>query len=152
VINAEYSFTLPIAPEAAFSYFSNPENDPEWQDSCVECKMLDGSPQVGAHYNIVFSFLGRKMQFKALIVESDALRGVYGFRVVEGPFKYEGRYAFHPHPEGSRVDWRFDAEPGGFFGILPIGLIKKVLISQVEKDSGKLRKRLLAANAQAATV
>ncbi len=151
MINAEYTFTLPVTPDAAFAYLGNPANDAEWQSSCLECRLLDGPPQVGARYAIVFSFLGRRMQFQAVIAESDPVAGVYGFRVVEGPFLYEGRYTFRPHPEGTEVHWRFDAEPGGFFGILPVALIRKVLISQVEKDSGTLRKRFLAAQAQAAT-
>lgn len=151
MINAEYTFTLPLAPDAAFAYLSNPANDAEWQSSCLECRLLDGPPQTGARYAIVFSFLGRRMQFQAVIEQSDAAAGVYAFRVVEGPFQYQGRYTFHPHPEGTEVHWRFDAEPGGFFGILPVALIRKVLISQVEKDSGNLRKRFQAAAAQAAT-
>lgn len=151
MINAEYTFTLPLAPEAAFAYLGNPANDPEWQSSCLECRMLDEPPQAGARYAIVFSFLGRRMQFQALIEHSDPVAGLHAFRVLEGPFQYQGRYTFRPHPEGTEVHWRFDAEPGGFFGILPVALIRKVLISQVEKDSGNLRKRFQAAAAQAAT-
>lgn len=151
MINAEYRFTLPIAPEIAFDYLSNPENDSDWQSSCAECILLDDGPKVGCRYQIVFSFLGRKMNFQAEITDMD-VPNRYGFRVVEGPFKYEGRYHISSHPDGAEVHWQFDAEPGRFFGILPVGLIKKVLISQVEKDSTALRKRFLAESVLRASV
>jgi len=137
MIHAEYTYTLPVPPARAFAYLSNPANDKEWQASCVSAELLSAQPAVGCRYNIVFSFLGRKMQFVGEITTLQA-DSEYAFKVVDGSFYYEGRYSLRPHPDGTEVFWRFDAEPGKFFGILPASLLRKVLISQIEKDSTKL--------------
>ena len=39
----------------------------------------------------------------------------------------------NPRARGTHVYWRFDADPKGFFGIVPATLLRKVLVTQVEK-------------------
>jgi uncharacterized membrane protein len=141
MIFAEYFFHLPISPSVAFSYLANPENDPHWQSSCVSAKLSGATVQVGGGYHIVFNFLGRKMEFECEVtqVQPDS---EYAFKVLKGSFHYEGRYSFSPHANGTQVHWQFSAEPGKFFGILPASLLRKVLISQIEKDTVTLAKIL----------
>ena len=143
MIHADYTYTLPVAPAQAFAYLSNPANDSEWQNACVSAELLDPAPVVGCRYNIVFSLLGRKMKFvsEITLIEPDR---EYAFKVIDGSFYYEGRYSFRPHAHGTEVHWQFAAEPGNFFGILPASLLRKVLISQVEKDSVTLARLLKA--------
>jgi carbon monoxide dehydrogenase subunit G len=137
MIRAEYSHTLSVPRTVLFDYLSNPTNDLHWQASCVEARLLDGSAEVGSHYAIVFSFLGRRMNFECQItcVEAPAR---YGFRVLQGSFLYEGSYSLEEVDGGTRLSWQFDVEPGKFFGILPVSLLRKVLVSQVEKDFSRL--------------
>jgi carbon monoxide dehydrogenase subunit G len=143
VIHADYTYTLPVPPAEAFVYLSNPANESEWQSSCVSAELLGPAPVAGCRYNIVFSFLGRKMTFTSEITVSEPDRE-YAFKVIEGPFYIEGRYSLRPHTNGTEVRWQFGAEPGTFFGILPITLLRKVLISQVEKDFVTLARLLTA--------
>ena len=49
---------------------------------------------------------------------------LYAFKVVEDPFHYTGTYRFKPHPEGTWIEWVFEAEPGSF-GVLPPALLKR---------------------------
>ena len=49
---------------------------------------------------------------------------LYAFQVLEGPFYYKGTYRFKQHPEGTWIEWLFEAEPGGFFGVFPNALLK----------------------------
>lgn len=144
MIHAEYTFTLPVAPARAFAYMSNPASDTSWQSSCVSVELLGPVPAPGCRYRIVFSFLGRKMEFtgEITVLEPEC---EYAFKVIEGSFYYEGRYSLRPHADGTEVHWQFSAEPGKFFGILPASLLRKVLISQVEKDAVTLA-RLLSAD------
>lgn len=137
MIRAEYTYTLPAPPHVVFPYMANPVNDMEWQNSCTEAALLGPEPVVGCRYTIVFSFLGRKMQFLGEITDRVPERE-FAFKVIEGSFHYEGRYSFRPHPDGTEVHWVFDAEPGKFFGILPVSLVRKLLISQVQKDVATL--------------
>jgi hypothetical protein len=141
MIHADYIYTLPVSPAVAFSYLSNPGNDAEWQASCVSAELLGPVPKVGCRYNIVFSFLGRKMQFVGEITKLEADHD-YAFKVIDGSFYYEGRYTLRPHPVGTEVHWQFAADPGKFFGILPASLLRKVLISQIEKDAVTLARKL----------
>lgn len=140
MIRSEFTYTLPAPPELVFPYMANPANDVEWQNSCTEARLLGDAPVVGCRYAIVFSFLGRKMQFVGEITELVPERE-FAFKVVEGSFHYEGRYSFRPHPQGTEVHWVFDAEPGKFFGILPASLLRKLLINQVKNDVAILLKQ-----------
>lgn len=137
MIRCETRYTLPAPPDVVFDYMANPANDVQWQDSCVEARLLGPEPVAGCRYAIVFSFLGRKMQFTGEITERVPARE-FAFKVLEGSFHYEGRYSFRPHAEGTEVHWVFDAEPGKFFGILPASLLRKLLINQVQKDVARL--------------
>ncbi|XZG70409.1 SRPBCC family protein [Chitinibacteraceae bacterium HSL-7] len=143
MIHADHRYTLPVGPAEAFAYLANPGNDAEWQSSCEASELLGTAPVPGCRYRIRFSFLGRKMDFFAEITESTA-PSEYAFRVLEGSFYYEGRYSFRPADEGCEVHWQFSADPGRFFGILPASLLRKVLISQVERDVVNLRRHFAA--------
>lgn len=141
MIYADYRYTLPVSPSKAFAYLANPANDAQWQSSCSDVELLATHPDVGCRYKIVFNFLTRKMNFLAEITESTADRE-YAFKVIDGPFYYEGRYTLTPHQDGVEVYWQFAAEPGKFFGIIPATILRKVLVSQVENDVVRLREQL----------
>jgi Polyketide cyclase / dehydrase and lipid transport len=147
MINAEHRFTLPVTPEEAFSLLSDPAKDPEWQSACVETKLLDGQAKAGCRYEITFRIIGRLMTFTVEILTYEP--GVRSeFRAIEGPFGYFGRYDYTERQDGSvDVHWRFDVDPGDYFGIMPVSIVKKLLISQVKKDSGRLAARLSALHA-----
>jgi hypothetical protein len=142
MIRAEYRFNLPVPPGRAFEMLSDPARDPDWQSACVGTRLLDGAPGVGCRYEITFQMLGRRMSFTVQITEFEPGRHSR-FAVLEGPFRYVGSYLYTAQEDGTTdVHWTFDVEPGDFFGIMPKSLMKKVLVSQVKKDSGNLRKQL----------
>ena len=145
MIHADYRYTLPVSPAEAFAYLSNPANDTQWQSSCNAVELLAPKPlpDIGCRYTIVFNFLSRKMNFVAEITERKP-DSEYAFKVLEGPFYYEGRYNFRPHTDGVEVHWQFGAEPGKFFGIIPSSILRKVLISQIENDVVTLRKQFVS--------
>jgi hypothetical protein len=144
MIHAEYRYPLDVPPDVAFDWLANPAHDADWQGSCLEAELLAAEPVVGARYRIAFSFMGRRTAFVGEITEREPDRE-YAFRVAEGPFHYEGRYSLRPaEGGGTAVHWQFWAQPAGFFGIVPATLLRKVLVSQVEKDVIGLRRRLAA--------
>ena len=147
MIYAEHRYHLDVPPEVAFEYLSNPGNDAEWQGSCRESELLQAEPVVGGRYRIVFSFMGRRAEFVGEITERKP-HSDYAFKVAEGPFPDEGRYSFTPAAGGGvDVHWQFWVTPARFFGIVPDVLLRKVLVSQVEKDVVGLRKRFAAQTA-----
>jgi carbon monoxide dehydrogenase subunit G len=140
MIEASFDFLLPVPPEQAFDYLAEPANDPAWQAACQSAELLDSPCRVGSRYRIVFSLLGRNMQFQCEVTERERA-SVHAFRAVEGSFTYRGRYRFEAHAQGTRVHWHFAAEPGSFFGLLPASLLRKVLLSQIERDTEALARR-----------
>ncbi|WP_306317878.1 MULTISPECIES: SRPBCC family protein [unclassified Streptomyces] len=142
MIRAEYAFDLPVPPKEAFAILSDPAMDVEWQSSCVHAKLLDGEPRPGSRYEIVFQMIGKRLEF---LVEVDEFEpGVRSkFHTLDGPFGYVGTYEYTERPDGTtRVQWTFDVDPGDYFGIMPKPLLRKVLVTQVKKDSGRLAARL----------
>jgi Polyketide cyclase / dehydrase and lipid transport len=151
MINAEHRFTLPVGPEEAFAVLSDPAKDPEWQSACVATELLDGPADAGRRYTITFQLVGRRMEFTVEILAYEP--GVRSeFKAVDGPFGYLGRYVYTERADGGTdVHWTFDVDPGDYFGIMPLSLVKKLLVSQVKKDSGKLATRLGSQRATADT-
>ncbi|MBR7781925.1 SRPBCC family protein [Undibacterium luofuense] len=143
LIEAETNYVLKAPCSRVFAYLSNPANDKIWQGSCVDAQLHAPQPAAGAEYSIKFSFLGRKMDFRARILEVQP-ESSYAFEVLDGPFYYKGQYRFEADGQHTRIHWHFAAEPGKFFGILPASILRKVLVSQIEKDFITLD-RLLAA-------
>jgi ribosome-associated toxin RatA of RatAB toxin-antitoxin module len=151
MIRAEYSFTLPVSPDQAFAIVSDPPRHSEWMTACLHTKLLDGLPAPGRRYEITFEFLQRTMDFLVEIDTYDPWRHSR-FTSIEGPFRYIADYRFHPLADGStEVHWTFDVHPGDFFGLTPDSLIRKFLVSQVEKDSQTLRERLVESSNAAAS-
>ncbi len=137
MVTIEHAFLIPAEIDKVFKYLSNPANDAEWQLSCPHSELLDNVPRVGSKYEIDFSFIGRSMSFKGEITHL-VPNELYAFKVLEGPFHYTGTYRFKPHPEGTWVEWVFEAEPGSFFGVLPVALLKKMVLAQFKKDVANL--------------
>lgn len=150
MIEVEHHFDLPVPAAQAFDLLADPRRDTEWQNACTGVELLaapsapapPGAPEQ-PRYRITFELLGKRMQF-GCVVDCHQRPTHYGFRVVEGPFVYRGDYALADHEAGCRVHWRFQAEPGRFFGLLPAGLLRKVVLSQFEGDVTRLRRQLLA--------
>lgn len=141
MIHSEYRYHLEVPPAKAFEYLSNPAHDQEWQASCTESVMLNDKTGVGARYRIVFSFMSRRMNFVCEVTDHQP-HAEYAFQVVEGPFHYAGRNSLTPADDGGvNVHWQFWAKPARFFGIVPDVLLRKLLVSQVEKDVAGLRER-----------
>lgn len=145
MVRAEHVFTLPVDPSAAFDWLSDPARDPEWQASCVSTNLHDDTARVGGLYDITFRMVGRSMTFTVRLVAFEpGVRSV--FTVEDGPFVYTGSYTYTALPDGAtEVHWTFDVDPGDYFGIMPISLLRKVLLSAVKKDTAKLAQRLRAA-------
>lgn len=133
MVTIEHAFLIPAKIDKVFNYLANPANDAGWQLSCKHSELLDSTPRVGSKYEIGFSFIGREMSFKGEITHL-VPNELYAFKVVEGPFHYTGTYRFKPHPEGTWIEWVFEAEPGSFWCIAA-STAKKMVLAQFKKMS-----------------
>lgn len=148
MIKVEYSYLVNSPADAVFGYIANPVNDRYWQASCrdVVLEQPDEAVGEGTRYDIQFQFLGRDMTFAAIVTEYEP-RLRYAYETLSGPMQYQGSYRFTRLGSSTQIDWIFAAEPGGFFGIIPRTLLKKVLANQVEGDIGRLMQILGARRA-----
>jgi uncharacterized protein YndB with AHSA1/START domain len=142
MIRAEHRFVLPVPPAEAFALLSDPAREGEWQSACVGTRLLNGEARTGCRYEITFQLVGKTMPFTAEITAFEP--GARSeFTSIDGPFGYVGGYRY-TEVEGGKtsVHWRFDVEPGDYFGITPLPLVRKLLVAQVKRDSGRLADRL----------
>ncbi|HVN52622.1 MAG TPA: SRPBCC family protein [Acidimicrobiales bacterium] len=71
------SFTSPTSPEVAFDYLSRFSTTAEWDPGVVEARDLTPDPVgVGSAFEVVSSFLGRRVPLRYEVVEYDAPRRV----------------------------------------------------------------------------
>ena len=138
VVELEYILNAPV--EDVFKFIGNPENDSQWQSSCDFVELLEPTDSVrsGTQYDIGFSFLTRKMRFQAEVTKYVPC-SEYGYRSLSGPMLYEGCYKLEKDNDCTRVNWRFEAVPGKFFGIIPRSVIKKTLQKRVTEDVKSLQ-------------
>lgn len=133
MVTIEHAFLIPAGIDKVFKYLSNPGNDASWQLSCKHSKLFDNTPRVGSKYELNLSFASRDLAFKGEVTHL-VPNEFFAFQVLEGSFYYKGTYRFKPHPEGTWIEWVFEAEPGGFFGVFPDALLKKMVLAQFKKD------------------
>lgn len=138
MVTIEHAFLIPAEIDKVFKYLANPGNDASWQLSCKHSELLDTTPRVGSKYELNLSFASRELAFKGEITHL-VPNELYAFQVLEGPFYYKGTYRFKTHPEGTWIEWLFEAEPGGFFGVFPNALLKKMVLAQFKKDLANLQ-------------
>lgn len=139
MIKVEYSYLVNSPVDFVFSYISNPLNDQYWQASCLRVELEEPGVPLGegSQYAIHFQFLGRDMPFTSVITDYEPFQR-YGYETLSGPMHFKGSYRFTPLGHSTQIDWTFESEPGGFFGIIPRSLLKKVLAKQVEGDIARL--------------
>jgi uncharacterized membrane protein len=153
MIQIDERYTVAASMEAVFGLFSDPARDPDWQEMVKEVRMHhDGPTTVGSRYAIAFCFMGRRMDFEAVVARHEAPTR-YAYRSVEGPFGYAGEVelaqgiAANGHPL-TRVALRLEIEPRGFFGIIPEALLVQVFRKQLQRSIAH-QQRLLAVAAPA---
>lgn len=148
MIKVEYSYLVNSPVEFVFAYIGNPINDQYWQTSCKSVELDEPGEPVGegTQYRIQFQFFGRDLLFTATVTEHEPSRQ-YAYEALSGSMHYKGSYRFARVGHSTQIDWTFEAETGGFFGIIPRALLKKVLAKQVEMDIGRLMQILGARRA-----
>lgn len=144
MIEIEERYTIAAPIRAVFGLFSDPARDPEWQEMVKEVHRHDAAPvTVGTTYAIAFSFMGRRMDFEAVVVRHEA-PSRYAYRSISGPFSYAGDVELSDVEGSTAVALRLEIEPRGFFGIVPEAVLLQVFRKQLQRSIGH-QQRILAA-------
>ena len=141
MIKVEVSTIINRPLAEVFAFFTDPANNPKWEEGLIECRMTSPGPMgVGAQIVEVRKFLGQHMESKLVVIAFEPNKK-YAVKVATGPIQFEISATFEAIGDGTRVSISGQGEPGGFFKLAE-GLVKKQLQSQVEGDAGRLKKVL----------
>ena len=101
--------------EEVFAVLSDLENNPKWSSGFLEVKKTsDGSIGIGTTWRAVQSVLSRRIESEAEVTEYEPNRK-FAVKTKAGPIPAKVRNSFEPVDKGTRLNFTFEAEPGGFF-------------------------------------
>ena len=141
MMNVEASTIINRPVADVFAFFTEPANNPKWEEGLIECRLDSPAPmRLGAQIVEVRKFLGQRMESK-LEVTAFEPNEKYAVKVVSGPMRFEMSAIFEAVGDGTKVSTSGQGEPGGLFKLAE-GLVKKQLQSQIEGDMRRLKKVL----------
>jgi uncharacterized protein YndB with AHSA1/START domain len=114
--NADVSVTIGRPVDDVFAVLTDPTLAPRWAANAIKGELLTpGPPGVGSRRRaVVKGFLGGTMESVMEVTELDPNR-MLALRLVSASWGGSGRtrYTLTPVAGGTRVDWRWEMEPGG---------------------------------------
>ncbi|MDY8138353.1 hypothetical protein [Aquimarina sp. 2201CG5-10] len=135
MITINHTFYLDHGLQDSFNFINNAKNETDWSSSIIQVDELPEN-RIKLRYN----FLGKKEDF-ILQITTDSFR-TRTFESIEGAFPIRGSQTFTPSEDGTKtqVEWFFEMNPGKYFGIIPIIIIKKATEKVMKKDAETLNK------------
>jgi len=115
MVRIEFSLVVERPAEEVFAYLTDPERLPEWQAGVLEARKESSEPMgVGTRMQDVRTFLGRKIDSTVEVTAYDPPK-VFGLKTVTGPVPFEITHTLEAANGGTRITFRGEGEPGGFF-------------------------------------
>ncbi|WP_171042502.1 SRPBCC family protein [Sinomonas gamaensis] len=136
----EESVFIAAPPEEVFAYLDTPANIPEYSGNVVTAELDgEGPVRVGSRIRGTSKILGRTFDWLVEVQEHDPPKTAVS-RSVEGKINFATTYEVMPEGQGTRVNYRIDADPGlgGVFGKLADALVQKAYARQVHADLATL--------------
>jgi uncharacterized protein YndB with AHSA1/START domain len=113
---ADVSVTIQRPVEDVFRVLTDPTMAPRWAPSSIKGELLTpGPPGVGTRRRaVVKGLFGRTMESVMEVTELEPDRAL-ALRLISASWGGTGRtkYVLTPVDGGTRVDWRWEMEPGG---------------------------------------
>lgn len=120
--SADVSVTIARPVEDVFAVLTDPTLAPRWAANAIKGELLTpGPPGVGSRRRaVVKGLFGRTMESVMEVTELEPNR-MLALRLISASWGGSGRtkYTLTPVAGGTRVDWRWEMEPGGV--IKPFG-------------------------------
>jgi len=115
--SADTRVTIARPVEDVFAVLTNPTLSPKWSSNAIEGELItDGPPAVGSRRRaVVKGMFGRQMESVMEVTELEPNRAV-ALKLISASWGGSGRtrYTFTPVDGGTRVDWHWEMEPGGW--------------------------------------
>jgi uncharacterized protein YndB with AHSA1/START domain len=114
MLKIESTTVIARSVEEVFAVLSNAENNPKWSSAFLEVnKTSEGSIGVGTTWRGVGKFLGKQIEVELEETEYEPNRKSAQKSTM--PFPVHQQMTFERVDGGTRVNVRFEADPGGFF-------------------------------------
>ena len=114
--NADVSVTIARPVEDVFAVLTDPTLAPRWAANAIKGELLTpGPPGVGSRRRaVVKGLFGGTMESVMEVTELEPNR-MLALRLISASWGGSGRtkYTLTPVAGGTRVDWRWEMEPGG---------------------------------------
>ena len=115
--SADTSVTIARPVDDVFAVLTNPTLSPKWSSNAISGELLtDGPPRIGSQRRaVVKGMFGRTMESVMEVTELEPNRAV-ALKLLSASWGGSGRtrYTFTPVDGGTRVDWHWEMEPGGW--------------------------------------
>jgi uncharacterized protein YndB with AHSA1/START domain len=145
---ADVTVTIARPVEEVFAVLTDPTLSPAWAANAIKGELLTpGPPDVGSRRRaVVKGLFGRTMESVMEVTELEPNRTL-ALRLISASWGGSGRtrYTLTPVDDGTRVDWRWEMEPGGV--MKPFGRPLMAVFQRVfQRDVSKL-KAMMESNA-----
>jgi hypothetical protein len=140
MVQAKGEVIVSCGPEHAFALLADPSRIPEWRPDVLEVSAVQGSG-VGARYDEVIAFMGRKSQTFE-VIEHEPGR-VFAVKAIAGlALRPTQRYRVEPTSTGgARITYEIDLPvSGGFIVMWP--MLAAMIPSKWRGYAGQLAQRL----------
>jgi uncharacterized membrane protein len=121
-----------------FAVLTNVENNPKWASGFLEAKKTSEGPiGVGTTWHAVQKSMGQRVEAEADVTEYEPNRK-FALRSKTGPFPVKLQNTFEPAEGGTRVNFKLEGEPGGFFKLAE-PLVARMAKRNIESDLANLK-------------
>ncbi|AXT59085.1 hypothetical protein D1816_01530 [Aquimarina sp. AD10] len=135
MISIKQTFYLDHNIKDVYEFVNDSGNEVDWVSSVKQVEQLAND-----QLKLLYDFLGRKETFVMQITtEAYHLRK---YTSTEGVFPMKGEQRFESIKNGNatKFEWYFEMDPGKYFGIIPLLIIKKATEKVMKKDGTNLNK------------
>jgi ligand-binding SRPBCC domain-containing protein len=120
VPTVEDSVTINRSPEDVWAFLTDPDNLTTYESQVTELEQLtEGEVAAGTRFRGVSKVLGRPITWTSEIVRFEPV-SAYATKTVEAKLPFAVAWTLTPEGDGTRMDYRLEAESGlgGVFGKL----------------------------------
>jgi uncharacterized protein YndB with AHSA1/START domain len=137
----EHNVIFKQTVEVVFPYVANPEVYPQWQSGFLEAKITsEGHIGVGTTFRVVHEMAGRRIEVHNEVTAFQPNK-MFAFRSISGNLATAGVITLQPDGEGTRAQFVFEAQFGGFFRLAE-PLAARLIKRQQQADLEDLKKLL----------
>jgi hypothetical protein len=140
----EHSVEIARPTHEIFDHIADVARSPEWISAIVEVRDVTPGPlEIGTTFTEIGRFMAKTIETPKIVSAYEPPH-LLEHRSTGGPVPQTFSLRLEPIGGGTRVTARLDAEPGGFFGALPITVLVTAMKVIMNGDLQRLKDRLEA--------